>query len=88
MSEQTQPETGEPTCYRHPGRETHIQCQRCGRPICPDCMIDASVGFQCPSCVAEGRKSTRSGRTAYGGIRPTNPGATTMALIGINVGVW
>lgn len=51
-------------------------------------MNDAAVGFQCPSCIAEGKKTTRSGRTAYGGIRPTNPGATTMALIGINIGVW
>jgi membrane associated rhomboid family serine protease len=51
-------------------------------------MNDAAVGFQCPSCIAEGRKSTRSGRTAYGGLRSSNPGATTMALIGINVAVW
>ena len=62
-----------PTCYRHPGRETYIRCQRCDRPICPDCMRDAAVGFQCPTCVAEGAKSTRSGRTAYGGLRPDQP---------------
>jgi membrane associated rhomboid family serine protease len=77
-----------PTCYRHPGRETYIRCQRCDRPICPDCMRDAAVGFQCPTCVAEGAKTTRSGRTAYGGIRPGNPGLTSMVLIGINVAVW
>ncbi len=75
-------------CYRHPGRETYIRCQRCDRPICPDCMNDAPVGFQCPSCLAEGRKATRTGRTAYGGLRSSNPGATTMALIGINAAVW
>jgi membrane associated rhomboid family serine protease len=51
-------------------------------------MRDASVGFQCPSCVAEGAKSTRSGRTAYGGLRPTNASATSIALIVVNVGVW
>jgi len=77
-----------PVCYRHPERESHIRCQRCNRPICPDCMRDAAVGFQCPACVAEGAKSTRSGRTAYGGQRPTNPGLTSIALIGINVFVW
>ena len=77
-----------PTCYRHPGRETYIRCQRCGRPICPDCMRDASVGFQCPQCVAEGAKTTRSGRTAYGGLRPTNASITSMVLIGINAAVW
>jgi membrane associated rhomboid family serine protease len=79
---------GVPTCYRHPGRESHIRCQRCDRPICPDCMRDAAVGFQCPGCVAEGKKSTRSGRTAFGGLRPTNAGLTSFVLIGINAVVW
>jgi membrane associated rhomboid family serine protease len=51
-------------------------------------MNDAAVGFQCPSCVAEGRKSTRSGRTAYGGLRSSNPALTSMVLIGINIVVW
>ncbi|WP_207793398.1 rhomboid family intramembrane serine protease [Nocardioides acrostichi] len=79
---------GVPTCYRHSGREAHIRCQRCERPICPDCMRDASVGFQCPSCVAEGQKSTRSGLTRFGGRRSNDPRSTTLALIGLNVAVW
>src|SRR5512143_4045936 len=82
------PDPGVPACYRHPGRETYIRCQRCDRPICPDCMRDAAVGFQCPSCVAEGAKTTRSGRTAYGGLRPTDASRTSIAIIGINVAVW
>ena len=82
------PATGVPTCYRHPDRETYIRCQRCERPICPDCMRDAAVGFQCPSCVAEGAKSTRSARTAYGGQRSSNPGLTSQVLIGINALVF
>jgi membrane associated rhomboid family serine protease len=36
-----------PHCYRHPDRETYVSCQRCGRPICPDCMRPAAVGFHC-----------------------------------------
>ena len=82
------PGTGVPTCYRHPDRETYITCQRCGRPICPDCMNDAAVGFQCPSCVAEGRKQTRQGRTAYGGTIARRPGLVTNVLIGINAVIW
>ena len=46
------PEIGVPTCYRHPDRETYISCQRCGRPICPDCMTEGSSawcrsGYRC-----------------------------------------
>ncbi len=77
-----------PTCYRHPDRESYIRCQRCDRTICPDCMRDAAVGFHCPSCVAEGAKSTRQGRAAYGGRRPGNPALTSMVLIASNVAVW
>jgi membrane associated rhomboid family serine protease len=77
-----------PVCYRHPDREAHIRCQRCDRTICPDCMRPAAVGFQCPSCVKEGSRSTRSGRTAYGGRRPGNAAITSQVLIGINVLVW
>ncbi|MCW2791202.1 MAG: Rhomboid family protein [Nocardioides sp.] len=82
------PAAGVPTCYRHPGRESYIRCQRCDRPICPDCMRDAAVGFQCPSCIAEGAKSTRSGRTAYGGLRPTDASTTSMAIIAVIAAVW
>ena len=77
-----------PTCYRHPDRESYIRCQRCNRTICPDCMHEAAVGYQCPTCVAEGARSTRQGRTPYGGLRSGNPALTSLVLILINVGVW
>lgn len=82
------PPVGVPTCYRHSDRETWIHCQRCERPICPDCMREASVGFQCPECVAEGRKSVRQPTAAYGGAPSSNPALTSLVLIGINVVVW
>ncbi len=88
MTESTPAQTGVPTCYRHPGRETYISCQRCGRPICPDCMTSAAVGFQCPECVKQGARDTRQGLTPYGGQRVANPGLTSMILIGINAAVW
>lgn len=75
-------------CYRHPEREAYISCQRCERLICPDCMRDAAVGFQCPSCVTEGSKKIRQPRTIAGGRVPTREGAVSMVLIGINVVVF
>jgi membrane associated rhomboid family serine protease len=77
-----------PHCYRHPDRETYISCQRCGRPICPQCMNQASVGFQCPECVAAGRASTPQARTVYGGAVRPRDNVVTLTLIGLNVGVF
>jgi membrane associated rhomboid family serine protease len=78
------PPAGTPVCYRHPGRETYIRCNRCDRPICPDCMREAAVGHQCPECVAEGRRSQRPTRTAFGGSTLGRHGYVTITLIAIN----
>jgi membrane associated rhomboid family serine protease len=50
-------------------------------------MIPASVGFQCPECVSEGRRTVRAGRTVYGGRVTGRVGQLSMLLIAINVGV-
>ncbi|WP_328849121.1 rhomboid family intramembrane serine protease [Micromonospora zamorensis] len=73
-----------PVCYRHPGRETYVRCSRCDRPICPDCMRDASVGHQCPECVDEGRRSVRPARTAFGGGTAGRHGYVTKTVIAVN----
>ncbi|MEV0149361.1 MULTISPECIES: rhomboid family intramembrane serine protease [unclassified Nonomuraea] len=82
-----QPAEAVPTCYRHPQRETWVRCQRCERPICPDCMRDAAVGFQCPECVAEGSKGMRQARSTFGGAVVRTP-YVTWALLAINVVVF
>lgn len=51
-------------------------------------MNAASVGFQCPECVNEGKRTQRAARTSYGGMRPTDASITTFVLIGINAVVW
>lgn len=77
-------ETGTPTCYRHPDRETYVSCTRCGRPACPDCLRSAAVGQQCVDCVKAGNESVRRPRGTFGGRVPGGA-VVTWALIGINV---
>jgi membrane associated rhomboid family serine protease len=80
-----EPETAAaPGCYRHPDRPTYVRCTRCDRPICPDCMNEAAVGFQCPECVKQGRVATR---TVFGGKATAAARATTV-LIAMNVVVF
>ncbi|MFC5668465.1 rhomboid family intramembrane serine protease [Kitasatospora misakiensis] len=75
-------------CYRHPEQEAGVGCSRCGRPICPRCMVNASVGFHCPECVEEGNRHVRRATTRFGG-RPAGDGAlVTKALIGVNLVVY
>ena len=77
MAENHLPTPPAPTievCYRHPSVPTRVHCTRCERPICPDCMIPAPVGYQCPECVEEARRDFRKGpgRPLRGGISATN----------------
>lgn len=81
--------TGLARCYRHPMRETGVRCVRCDRPICPDCMRPASVGFMCPDDVKLGNASIRQDRTAVGAPTPrTATPWVTYVLIGINVALF
>jgi membrane associated rhomboid family serine protease len=69
-------------CYRHPGVQTRVHCTRCDRPICPDCMIPAPVGHQCPECVEQARRDFRSGpgRALRGGVSATNALLVAIAI--------
>jgi membrane associated rhomboid family serine protease len=88
-----QPAQGLPGCYRHPDRETGIRCTRCERPICPECMVSASVGFQCPDCVRGGsgtghRPDAAMPRTIAGGSVAADPRLVTKVLVGICIAVY
>jgi hypothetical protein len=38
-------------CIDHPGRETALRCNRCGAPVCTDCIVRTPVGFRCKECI-------------------------------------
>jgi hypothetical protein len=37
-------------CATHPEVETNLRCGKCGKPICPKCMVQTPVGARCPDC--------------------------------------
>ncbi|WP_433266931.1 rhomboid family intramembrane serine protease [Actinosynnema sp. CS-041913] len=75
---------GTPTCVRHPDRATGLRCTRCERPACPECLRDASVGYQCVDCVSEGRRTARRSRT-FVGAEFSSRLVVTPVLIALNV---
>lgn len=79
-----------PACVRHPDRPTGLRCVRCDRPACPDCLREASVGYQCVDCVAEGNKGVRQARTVAGARAQQGVRAMVVVpvLIGLNVLVF
>ncbi|WP_432559136.1 rhomboid family intramembrane serine protease [Granulicoccus sp. GXG6511] len=88
-------------CFRHSERTTGINCQRCDRPICGECMVPASVGFQCPVCVAEQQMAARPvtnrvgkrvgggsrGGRSLAGIKLSGGPASTTVVVMILIGV-
>ncbi len=74
-------ETAMQTCYRHNDRRAGVVCQRCDRPICPDCMRQASVGFHCPECTRSGaQKVVRPNQL----LRPI----VTQVLMAVNAAIF
>jgi membrane associated rhomboid family serine protease len=73
------------TCYRHHDRRAGVTCQRCDRPICPDCMTQGSVGFHCPECIKAAAKTAPvyTARTL-----PTAQPFLTYSIIAVNVVVF
>src|SRR6476661_3171284 len=73
------------TCFHHHDRETGRACTRCGRPACPDCLIQAAVGSQCFECVKRGapKKTVRIRQTLQ-----RDPLLATKLIIGATVGAF
>lgn len=45
-------------CATHPAVETNLRCGKCGKPICPKCLVQTPVGARCPDCARLGKLPT------------------------------
>ena len=80
-----------PPCYVHPDRTAGSVCRRCNRPICPECMREAPVGWQCAQCVRQDSRRapvTRWRPSRGGRLGNTRLTPIVTALIVINVVVY
>jgi membrane associated rhomboid family serine protease len=82
------PPAGTGMCYRHPDTPTGVHCTRCDRPICPECMIQAPVGYHCPSCVAEARREFRKGPGRRIAVANAKATSVTVVLLVAIVGMY
>ncbi len=81
--------TGMPTCYRHPDRETGLSCSECGRPICTECMTSAAVGLRCPDHAGTRKARVNAPRVVAARVpRGATDALVTKVLIAANVIVY
>jgi len=52
-------------CAAHPDVETNLGCGKCGKPICPRCLVQTPVGARCPDCARIQRLPTFSMTNRY-----------------------
>ena len=52
-------------CAIHPEIETNLRCARCGKPICPKCLVETPVGAKCQDCAGLSQLPTYYVSTKY-----------------------
>jgi len=52
-------------CATNPEVETNLRCGKCGKAICPKCMVQTPVGARCPDCAGLYKLPTYSVSTKY-----------------------
>lgn len=74
-----------PVCPRHPDRVSYVRCQRCHRPVCPECQRPAAVGTLCVDCAREleGARRQSAPRTLMGGISSQGRPIVTITIIAL-----
>jgi hypothetical protein len=52
-------------CATHPDVETNLRCGKCGKLICPRCLVQTPVGSRCRECARLYKLPTYRVSTAY-----------------------
>ena len=52
-------------CAAHPDVETKLRCGKCGKPICPQCLVQTPVGARCAECASLQKLPTFSMTNRY-----------------------
>ena len=73
-------------CAYHPDVETNLRCGKCGKPICPKCMVQTPVGARCPDCAKLYKLPTYRVSTKYY-LRAAGTGLGMAIVCGIAWGV-
>ena len=73
-------------CAYHPNVETGLRCSKCGKPICPKCLVQTPVGARCPDCARLHRLPTYRVSTGYY-LRAVGAGLGIAIVCGIVWGV-
>ena len=71
-------------CTYHPQVETNLGCGKCGKPICPKCMVQTPVGARCRECAQLYKLPTYRVSTQYY-LRAIGAGLGVAIVCGI---VW
>ncbi len=86
------PASSDNYCYRHPGRQSYVLCQRCARTVCPECQVQAAVGVHCVECAARDRQQAprvKRGRPAIlQNLTGSGAPVVTYAIIAVCVVVF
>jgi hypothetical protein len=70
-------------CSLHPGVQTNLRCNRCGRPMCTRCAVRTPVGYRCRECV-RGQQAKFYNAHA---LDPLIAGAISVVLSAIGAGI-
>ncbi len=72
-------------CATHPDVETELGCSRCGKAICPRCMMHTPVGARCRECANVRRVPTYN---VSGGTLARGIGAAIFTGVAVGVAWW